>query len=58
MRILVVGSSGKISREFIERSLYKKKFWITSSKKKLSKKEVIFFDITKSDIITIIKKKY
>ncbi len=57
MRILVVGSSGKISREFIERSLYKKKFWITTSKKKLSKKKVIFFDITKSDIITIIKKK-
>ena len=53
MKILVIGSTGKISKEYYKENIYKKNLLFTSSKKK--NKKVIFFDITKTDISPIIK---
>ena len=57
MKTLIIGSSGKISKVFKDVYLNKKKYIFTTSKKKLVKKGTIFFDITKSNIIPILKKK-
>lgn len=57
MKTLIIGSSGKISKVFRNIYFNKKKYIFTTSKKKLVKKGTIYFDITKSDIIPILRKK-
>ena len=55
MKTLVIGSTGKISKEYKNQSRKEKNLIFTSSKKNKFKQDVIFFDILKIDVAPIIK---